>query len=206
MTNHDDLVADELRRGVPVPGATELAALTERLAGAADDAGLLDVTYRVVDTPFGALLVAATSDGIVRIAFELEDHDRVVDELAERIGARLLRSARRTDEAARQLDEYFGGRRQRFDLPLDLRLVTGFRRDVLLHLRDIVYGRTETYAEVAKAAGNPRAVRAAGSACSHNPVPVVVPCHRVVRSDGSIGNYLGGTDVKQALLSMEAAA
>jgi methylated-DNA-[protein]-cysteine S-methyltransferase len=207
MSEHEDTTTvTALQRGVPMPDLQELAPLRERLAADADAEGLLDVAYRVVDTPFGALLVAATDAGIVRVAFEREDHARVVEQLAATVGARVLRTSRRTDEAARQLDEYFAGRRRRFDLTVDLRLVGGFRRDVLVLLRDVAYGRTVTYAELARAAGNPGAVRAAGSACSHNPVPVVVPCHRVVRSDGAIGNYLGGTEVKQALLAMEAAA
>ncbi len=126
--------------------------------------------------------------------------------LATDISPRILRAPPRLDEAARQLGEYFAGSRRAFDLPVDLRLAHGFRRDVLDHLLAIPYGRTESYAEVARASGNPKAVRAAGSACSHNPVPVVVPCHRVVRSDGSIGQYLGGTETKVWLLAMESAA
>ena len=126
--------------------------------------------------------------------------------LATDISPRILRAPPRLDEAARQLDEYFAGSRRAFDLPVDLRLAHGFRRDVLDHLLAIPYGRTESYAEVARAAGNPKAVRAVGSACAHNPVPVVVPCHRVVRSDGSIGQYLGGTETKVWLLALESAA
>src|SRR5690606_33051107 len=112
----------------------------------------------------------------------------------------------RLDGAARELDEYFEGRRRSFDLPLDLRLSTGFRREVVNHLPSIGYGRTESYAQVAAAAGHPRAVRAVGSACATNPLPVVVPCHRVVRSDGTLGGYLGGPEAKTALLALEHAA
>ena len=126
--------------------------------------------------------------------------------LAEQVSPRILAAPGRLDDVARELDEYFAGTRRSFDVPVDLRLAHGFRRTVLDHLRSIAYGSTETYATVAAAAGNPAAVRAVGSACSHNPVPLVVPCHRVIRSDGTVGQYLGGTDAKQTLLALEAAA
>lgn len=177
----------------------------DRLVSDADRHGLLDVTYRVIDTPFGPMLLAATEEGLVRVAFDLEGHDAVLDELAARISPRVLGSHRRTDAAARQLDEYFEGHRRGFELSLDLRLAAGFRRAVVTHLADIPYGETESYSEVAAAAGNPRAVRAAGSACANNPLPIVLPCHRVVRRDGSIGRYGGGREMKVALLAMEAA-
>ena len=118
---------------------------------------------------------------------------------------RLLEAPARLDGAARQVEEYFAGARRSFDLPVDLRLSTGFRRAVLDHLAEIGFGRTESYAEVALAAGSPRAVRAVGSACATNPLPVVVPCHRVLRSDGSLGGYVGGLDAKRTLLALEAA-
>jgi len=143
---------------------------------------------------------------LVRIAFDLEDHSVVLARLADEISPRILRSPRRLDAAAAQLDEYFAGRRRHFDMPVDLQLAHGFRRTVLNHLREIGYGTTASYAAIAAAAGSPAATRAVGSACATNPLPVVVPCHRVVRSDGSIGQYLAGTEVKQALLDMEAAA
>lgn len=198
----DARVVADLRAAHSVDGP-EIDALGSRLGQEADRHGLLDVAYRSVDSPFGPLLVAAGTEGLVRVAFEGEDHDAVLDHLATAISPRILRSGRRTDEVARQLEEYFAGRRRRFDVAVDLRLVTGFRRAVLSHLVDIAYGSTASYATVARAAGNPAAVRAVGSACSHNPVPVVVPCHRVVRSDGTIGRYRGGTEAKAALLAME---
>jgi methylated-DNA-[protein]-cysteine S-methyltransferase len=185
---------------------TGLARLHERLEREAADQGLLDVAYRVVDSPVGPLLLAATEQGLVRVAFGVEGHDRVLEALAARVGPRILRSPARTEEAARQLEEYFAGRRRSFDVPLDRRLSTGFRRSVQEHLTRIGYGRTESYAEVALAAGSPRAVRAVGSACATNPLPVVVPCHRVLRSDGSLGGYIGGLEAKSALLALEAAA
>lgn len=205
MTSDHDLVQD-LGRAFPTPSIPDLDGLHRRLVGQADEAGLVDVAYRTVDSPYGTLLVAATPEGLVRIAFEVEGHDAVLARLAATVSPRILRSGTRTDEVARQLDEYFDQRRRSFDLPLDLRLVHGFRHTVISQLRDIAYGTTQSYAEVARAAHNPAAVRAVGSACSHNPIPLVVPCHRVVRSDGSIGQYLGGAETKRALLAMEAAA
>lgn len=188
-----------------VDGHQELSRLRAGLAASADREGLLDVAYRVVDGPLGPLLVAATEVGVVRVAFDVEDHDRVLEDLASRISPRVLLAPARTDRLARELDEYFVGRRRAFDVALDLRLVRGFRRDVVAGLAGIPYGATESYAQVAARAGRPRAVRAVGSACSHNPVPVVLPCHRVVRSDGSLGQYLGGVEAKAALLALEGA-
>ena len=170
---------------------------------AADE--LLDVAYRTVDSPLGALLLAATPVGLVRLAFEGEDHAAVLATIADGVSPRVLRAPSRLDDAARQLEEYFAGRRRVFDVAVDLRLARGFRRAVLEHLRDIPYGGTESYATVARAAGSPNAVRATGSACATNPVPLVVPCHRVVRSDGSIGQYRGGVEAKRQLLALEAA-
>ena len=185
---------------------TDLDRLTAHLALAADDAGLLDVAVTTVDTPVGPLLLAATSEGLVRVAYATEDHDAVLQSLADRISPRVLRAPARLDAAVRQLDEYFAGRRTSFDLPLDLRLSAGFRRAVLTHLPEVHYGTTASYAVVAAAAGSPRAVRAVGTACATNPLPVVVPCHRVVRSDGALGNYVGGVEAKRTLLTLEAAA
>ncbi len=184
----------------------DLARLRDRLAAEATAADLVDVAHRTVDSPHGPLLVAATPAGIVRLAFALEDHAAVLDRLAAVVSPRVLAAPARLDEAARQLDEYFAGQRRSFDLPVDLRLARGFRRQVLDHLRQVPYGRTSTYLALAAAAGSPRAVRAVGSACATNPVPIVVPCHRVVRTDGTIGQYLGGTATKRALLALEAAA
>jgi methylated-DNA-[protein]-cysteine S-methyltransferase len=177
-----------------------------RLAAAADRAGILDVAYRTIDTPVGTLLLAATEQGLVRVAYAHEDLDRVLDQLANSVSPRVLRAPARLHLAAREIEEYFAGRRSLFDLPLDLRLARGFRRTVLSHLPEIGYGHTASYAAVAAAAGNPRAVRAAATACATNPLPVIVPCHRVVRSDGTLGGYVGGADAKRALLALESAA
>ncbi|MCV7153255.1 methylated-DNA--[protein]-cysteine S-methyltransferase [Mycolicibacterium pyrenivorans] len=182
-----------------------LQRLRDRLTATAEPAGLLDVAYRTLDTPVGTLLLAATAAGLVRVAFDVEGHDAVLARLAEQLSPRILRSAARLDRAARQLDEYFAKRRTSFDVPVDLSLADGFRRSVIEHLRDIDYGRRESYAEVAAAIGRPRAVRAVGTACAHNPLPVVIPCHRVVRSDGSTGQYVGGPLAKATLLELEAA-
>jgi methylated-DNA-[protein]-cysteine S-methyltransferase len=186
--------------------AGELDALRARLAARAETDGVLDLAYRTVDSPIGPLLLAATPAGLVRVAFESEGYDDVLGELATAISPRILESGRRTDAVARELDEYFAGRRRAFDVPVDLQLVHGFRLAVISHLREISYGATESYGEVAAAAGNPAAVRAVGTACGHNPVPVVVPCHRVVRSDGAIGQYRGGVEAKATLLALEGAA
>jgi methylated-DNA-[protein]-cysteine S-methyltransferase len=183
--------------------AAVLARLRGRLAEQAAADGLLDVAYRTTDSPVGPLLLAATPAGLVRVAFERENHDAVLDELSTAISPRILRSSQRVDDVARQLDEYFAGRRRTFDVPVDMQLSRGFRRAVLTHLMEIPYGRTESYTVVAGAAGNPKAVRAAGSACATNPIPLVVPCHRVVRSDGSWGQYRGGPEAKTMLLNLE---
>ena len=184
---------------------TALERLHRRLERDADTGGLLDVAYRTTDTPVGTLLLAATTLGLVRVAYDVEDHATVLAGLAESVSPRILRAPARLDTAARQIDEYFAKRRTAFDVPVDLRLAEGFRRNVIEHLRDIGYGQRETYADVAVAIGNPRAVRAVGTACARNPLPVVIPCHRVVRSDGSPGQYAGGPDIKVTLLDLEAA-
>ncbi len=191
--------------GLPTDDAAAIARLHARLVADAAENGLLDVAYRTIDTPIGSLLLAATEAGLVRVGFDSEGHDHVLERLAADVSPRILAAPKRLDLAARELDEYFAGRRSSFDLPLDLRLSRGFRRTVLGHLPDIAYGTTASYAAVAEASGNPRAVRAVGSACATNPIPVVVPCHRVVRSDGSLGQYAGGVAVKAALLALEGA-
>lgn len=186
------------------PTDADLAALHVRLESRAD--ADLDVAYRTVDSPVGPLLLAATDAGLVRVAFAVEDHDAVLQTLADRVGSRILRAPGRLDAAAREVEEYFAGRRHTFDLPLDLRLSAGFRRLVQEHLPHIGFGSTASYAQVAAAVGNPGAVRAVGTACATNPLPVVVPCHRVLRSDGSLGGYVGGLDAKRTLLTLETAA
>ena len=187
-------------------GAITLPRLHAALEARAVDAGLLELAYRTVDSPVGRLLLAATERGLIRVAYDVENHDQVLETLATRVSPRILRAPGRLDPVASQLEEYFAGRRTAFELSLDRSLSQGFRLAVLEHLPEIGYGRTESYTEVARAAGNPAAVRAVGSACATNPLPVVVPCHRVLRSDGSLGGYLGGLGAKRTLLDLEADA
>jgi methylated-DNA-[protein]-cysteine S-methyltransferase len=201
----DDTIVRDLVR-ITAPEADVLDALHTRLAAAAQRDGVLDVAYRILDSPVGSLLVAATEHGLVRVAYAVEGHDGVLQHLADRVSPRILHAPARLDEVARELDEYFAGARTRFDVSLDWRLSAGFRSVVLHHLPEIAYGHTASYAAVAQLAGNPKAVRAVGTACATNPLPVVVPCHRVVRSDGAMGGYLGGVEAKRTLLTLEAAA
>lgn len=183
-----------------------LKRLHGRLEMAADRADVLDVAYTTVDSPVGPLLLAATGRGLARVAYASEDHDRVLDTLALKLSPRILRAPKRLDVAARELDEYFNKRRQTFDVALDLSLSHGFRQLVQRHLPEISYGQTRSYREVAELVGNPKAVRAVGTACATNPLPVVVPCHRVLRTDGTLGGYIGGVAAKTTLLKLEAAA
>jgi methylated-DNA-[protein]-cysteine S-methyltransferase len=202
--NNGDPIRD-LARAFPAD-AGHLSGLHGRLAAEAHRDGILDIAYRVVDSPVGPLLLAATEQGLVRVAYASEDHDAVLQALADKISPRILQAPGRLEAAARELDEYFAGRRHGFSLPLDWQLSAGFRLTVLTHLPEIGYGQTASYAAVARIAGHPRAVRAVGTACATNPLPVIVPCHRVVRADGSMGGYLGGPDAKRTLLTLEEAA
>jgi methylated-DNA-[protein]-cysteine S-methyltransferase len=184
----------------------DITRLHARLAAAADRDAVLDVAYRTVDSPVGALLIAATPAGLVRVAFSSEGHDAVLQNLSDRISSRLLHAPMRLDTVTRQLDEYFSGRRHTFDVPLDWQLSKGFRRVVLGHLAvDVGYGTTASYGTLARLSGSPNAVRAVGTTCATNPLPVVVPCHRVVRSDGTLGGYRGGPVAKRTLLDLEGA-
>ena len=199
----DDASVEALFASLLAPDPAALDRLRDRLAHAAAADGLLDVAYRTVDSPIGELLLAATETGLVRVAFESEGFDAVLEHLGRRLSARVLRAPARLDAAASELEEYFAGTRHTFDLTVDLALTSGFRRSVVTHLPDIGYGRTASYAAVATLAGSPRATRAVGTACAHNPLPLVVPCHRVVRSDGSLGQYRGGAATKRWLLDLE---
>jgi methylated-DNA-[protein]-cysteine S-methyltransferase len=203
MNSDNDLIRDLARNTDATPG--KMTELRARLAAAAERDGILDIAYRVVDSPVGALLVAATRLGLVRVAYASENHDAVLQRLAERISPRILAAPARLDTVTRELGEYFDGRRQSFDVPLDWRLSAGFRSTVLHHLPEIGYGHTASYVAVARLAGNPKAFRAVGSACATNPLPIIVPCHRVVRADGGLGGYLGGVEAKRTLLTLEAA-
>ena len=186
-----------------VAGADFDERLVTRLADRARRRGLLDVAVASVDSPIGELLVAGTDEGLVRVAFENQDFDDVMTELAERVSPRILEAPSRLDAVRRQLDQYFEGRRTGFDLPIDFQLSHGFRRKALGYIAKIPYGQTASYREVADGAGNANAVRAAGSACATNPTPIVVPCHRVLRTGGGLAGYGGGLERKETLLKLE---
>ncbi|HET6999133.1 MAG TPA: methylated-DNA--[protein]-cysteine S-methyltransferase [Solirubrobacterales bacterium] len=179
--------------------AHPLSQLTERAA----EQGLLDVAYTTTDSPFGTLLLATTPRGLVRVGLPNQDADELLDDLATRISPRVLEAPAQLDQARRELDLYFEGKLTDFDLPLDWQLSKDFRQRVLRAIARIPYGQTRSYTEMAKSAGNERAVRAAGTACGSNPIPLVVPCHRVLRSGGALGGYGGGLPMKEGLLELE---
>jgi len=181
-----------------VSGAT-----IERLQARAAEEGLLDVAYATTDSPFGTLLLAQTKRGLVRVGLPNQDADALLVDLADRVSPRVLEAPAELDEVRRELDLYFEGKLDHFDLPLDWRLSSGFRRRVLRAINRIPYGQTRSYTEMAAKAGNERAVRAAGSACGSNPIPLVVPCHRVLRTSGALGGYGGGLPMKEGLLELE---
>jgi len=178
-------------------------ALDRRFREAATDAGLVDVSFDVADTQIGPLLLAVTERGLCRISFDPEP-DRETETLARTFGVRVLRAPRELDLVRRELDEYFEGRRRAFDLPLDLRGREGFSRDILERLAKVPYGEVTTYKSLAVEAGNPRAARAVGTIMNRNPIPIVLPCHRVVGSNGSLVGYGGGLERKRLLLDLEA--
>jgi methylated-DNA-[protein]-cysteine S-methyltransferase len=204
MTN---IETTELARSLreATPSDEQAARVAERVAARAAEQGLADVAYATTDTPFGKLLLATTTRGLVRVAFPSERHDDVLADLAARLSPRILEAPAQLDEARRELDEYFERERREFDLPLDWRLSRGFRSKVLHNIARIPYGETATYAEMAAEAGSPTAYRAAGSACGSNPIPLVVPCHRVVATGGGLGGYGGGVELKEYLLRFEGA-
>jgi len=177
----------------------------DRLAERAAAEGLLDVAYTRTDSPFGPLLLATTPRGLVRVGLPNQDEEEILAELAGRVSPRVLEAAKPLDEARRELDLYFAGKLTEFELPLDWQLSRDFRRRALRAIARIPYGQTRSYTEIATSAGNERAVRAAGTACGTNPIPVVVPCHRVLRSSGGLGGYGGGLPMKEALLALEGA-
>lgn len=174
-----------------------------RLAERAAAEGLLDVAYTRADSPYGPLLLARTPRGLIRVGLPNQDADALLTELAERVSPRVLESAAPLDAARRELDLYFEGRLTEFDLPLDWQLSKDFRRRALRAISRIPYGQTRSYLQIAKSAGSERAVRAAGTACGTNPLPLVVPCHRVLRSGGGLGGYGGGVPMKEGLLRLE---
>ena len=185
------MIEDRLR--APVPDI-DLAALAER-------EGLLDVAVATIDSPIGELLLAATPLGLVRVSFF--GHDETLIDLSARVSPRIIEAPAKLDDVRRQLDEYFAGDRRRFEIPIDWALVGEWGRKILDACARIPFGEVRTYGEMAAAAGSPKASRAAGTALGHNPVPVVVPCHRVLRSGGALGGYTGGLHIKEHLLRLE---
>ena len=186
--------------------ALDLPADAPELGERAEAEGLLDVAYTSVDSPLGPLVVAATPKGLVRVSYsEFRGEDEVLEELARRVSPRVLEAPARLDPVRRELDEYFEGRREGFDVPIDWSYLAGFTREVLRATARIGFGEVSTYAGVAAEAGSPRAVRAAGNALGANPMPVVVPCHRVLRTGGTLGGYTGGIERKEFLLRLEGA-
>jgi methylated-DNA-[protein]-cysteine S-methyltransferase len=178
-------------------------AAIDRVKTRAAEEGLLDVAYTTADSPFGPLLLAQTKRGLVRVGLPNQDRDVLLVDLAARVSPRVLEAPAQLDEVRRELDLYFEGKLDRFDLPLDWQLSDGFRQRVLRAINRIPYGQTRSYTEMARKAGNERAVRAAGTACGSNPIPLVVPCHRVLRTGGALGGYGGGLPMKQGLLELE---
>jgi methylated-DNA-[protein]-cysteine S-methyltransferase len=195
-----DRIEDELRRTAPEPQE-----LPPDLSEAAAAAGLLDIAYATLDSPLGTLLVAVTPKGLVRLAYldGGEEEADVLEQLAADVSPRVLASPRKLDEPRRELDQYFNGRRRQFDVPLDWQLTRGFARRVLEATARIPFGATATYKQVATEAGSPRGFRAAGNALGSNPIPIIVPCHRILHSGGGLGGYTGGLDRKRVLLAVE---
>jgi methylated-DNA-[protein]-cysteine S-methyltransferase len=195
----------ELEQALERVGPVDASAAQERFLRRAIEEGLVDVAYAPVDSPVGELVVAVTPRGLVRLAYEDGRGDAVLSELAARVSPRVIEAPARLDDVRRQLDEYFEGRRHTFDLGLDWTLARGFTRRVLQSTAKVPFGELATYREVASGAGNAAAVRAAGNALGANPMPIVVPCHRVVRTGGAMGGYTGGVERKEYLLSLEGA-
>ena len=181
----------------------DLQRLRATLARRAADGGLLDVAHGTYDSPLGPLTVIVTPRGLVRLSYPGEGITAQLDELADRVSPRILEAPERTDAVRRQLDEYFDGARRTFDITIDWRLVRGFAGNVLRATARIPFGGVSTYREVAAAAGSPNAYRAAGNALGSNPIPIVVPCHRVLHAGGGLGGYTGGLDRKRFLLRLE---
>jgi methylated-DNA-[protein]-cysteine S-methyltransferase len=200
MTSEIERAIRSAAAGLAAPGAE----LDEAVRLRAGREGLVDVAYASVDSPLGPLTAAVTPAGLVRLAYEgYRNRDEVLEQLAARISPRVLEAPARLDPVRRELDEYFEGRRTRFEVPIDWSLTRGFARGVLQAAARIPFGQVGSYASVAAEAGSPRAVRAAGNALGANPIPVIVPCHRVLRSGGALGGYTGGIERKEFLLRLE---
>jgi methylated-DNA-[protein]-cysteine S-methyltransferase len=207
VNHHPDAGDEDMERALRAAlrtGAGFGEATPPSIVAAAATAGLLDVAYAQLDSPVGTLVLASTPQGLARLAYVDEGkEDAVMEEIAARLSPRVLAAPRRLDEPRRELDEYFAGRRRAFDLTLDLSLLSDFTRRVLHATSAIPYGEVATYKEVASAAGSPRGFRAAGNALGSNPLPIVLPCHRVLHSGGGLGGYTGGLERKRTLLAIE---
>lgn len=197
----DDL--ERRLRDASAPGAFDVERLRAALARRAADEGLLDVAYGTYESPLGSLTVVVTPRGLVRLSYPGEGIADRLQEVADRVSPRILAAPERTDDVRRQLDAYFAGRRHAFDVPIDWRLVRGFAADVLRATARIPFGGVSSYREIAAEAGSPNAYRAAGNALGSNPVPIVVPCHRVLHAGGGLGGYTGGLERKRYLLQLE---
>jgi methylated-DNA-[protein]-cysteine S-methyltransferase len=206
-----DPIARALRGGEPVDASesgqmrVDAASAAARLVARADSEGLVEIAYASIDSPFGTLVAAATDRGLMRLTFPEERTDAVLERLAARVSPRILEAPRRLDPVRRELDEYFAGARRSFEITLDWSLVGTFARRVLAVAAAIPYGNVLTYTQVAGKAGSPRGSRAAGNALGSNPIPIVVPCHRVLRVGGALGGYAGGLERKRRLLELEGA-
>jgi methylated-DNA-[protein]-cysteine S-methyltransferase len=202
-------MTDQVTRVLKAAGTADVADATQTarsmFSRSAAAEGLVDVAYGWVDSPLGSLLVAGTRAGLALVSFPRDDEDVVLDELSARISPRVLEAPERLDDARRELDEYFDGTRRSFDVGLDWQLTSGFGRRVLKATARIPFGKTSSYQRIAAAAGSPAGSRAAGNALGANPLPIVVPCHRVLRTGGAIGGYGGGVDRKRWLLELEGA-
>ena len=204
---------EQALRGASLPrGDAGAAAAAGRLVARAEDEGLLEVAYGSVESPFGDLLAAVTPRGLLRLSYDPRRNDAVLEEISAKVSPRVLEAPARIDPVRRELDEYFEGQRRKFELKLDWRLTRGFFQKILRETARVPFGRVATYKEMAEAAGSPRAMRAAGNALGSNPIPIVVPCHRIVRTGGKLGGYGGtlgpyiaGPDVKRRLLELEGA-
>ena len=196
------MIEDKLRHALD---GLDVAAAVRRATERAQAEGAVDITYAEVDSPLGRLVAARTDHGLVRLAYEDFNGglDVVLGDLADRVSPRIVEGPARLDDLRRQLDEYFEGRRRDFEIPIDWALSHGFTQRILQAIAAIPFGSTSNYRDVATAAGNPRATRAAGNACGANPIPIVVPCHRVLRTGGGLGGYTGGVEKKQTLLTLE---
>lgn len=196
-------MADDLERALASGGGDASARAARRFAAAADRQGLVDVAYAMVDSPVGPLLAVGTERGLLMLRYADEGVDEGLERVAVRVSPRIVELPARLDRTRRELDEYFERGRRSFDLPVDWALVTGYARAVLQATAEIPYGAASTYGEIAAAAGNPRGARATGNALGSNPIPIVIPCHRVLRSGGKIGGYTGGLERKRFLLDLE---